>query len=416
MRFGHMSAIPTVEDLENNEVAMDETTAGTETAASDEFAAMLASDQAEVETSYDIAQRSIDIASNLDAIQASANEVVQSNSGAMTPSAAMMLSASMESICRVLKIESMPTVTHEAFTGTWSKKAATTQTLEALGETLKKAGQAVLNAIRNAMEAAKKFLVVIFANRTILEMRVKSLLAKVTKMDNSQAPSKSEINGSFVKGLSFMGRADYSTVTQILQSSDNINGLYGLGVSFIKDIRDNKIGDNLHSDFASFLRSTFGPPSVVIKNDSRDIEGYGAVVNSMSLSVNENDFTLNLVSNGHPQDLDSMETPKAFEMKAALTKALSVIQNLQKAESAFNTVRDLLKGIVRKLEMEYNRLRSAMGSEEHSARLELNKQARAAQAVLSKMIARLPGLVFTSVKYTCDWAAAGIRAYPVASK
>lgn len=416
MRFGHMSAIPTVEDLENNEVAMDETTAGTETAASDEFAAMLASDQAEVETSHDVAQRSIDIASNLDAIQASVNEVVQSNSGAMTPSAAMMLSASMESICRILKIESMPTVTHEAFVGTWSKRSATTQTMEALGETLKKAGHAVLNAIRNAMDAAKKFLSGIFANRAILEMRVKSLLAKVTKMDNSQAPSKNEITGSFVKSLSFQGKSDYSTVMQVIQTSENINGLYGLGVSFMKDIRDRKMGDNLHGEFASFLRDTFGYPAVRLKDESREIDGYGAVINSMSLSVNEETFTLNLVTNGSTQHLESMDTPKVFEMKAALTKALVVIQNLRKAEAAYNTVGDLLKGIVRLLENEYNRLRSAMGSEEHSARMELNKQARAAQAVLSKMIARLPGLVFMSVKYTCDWAAAGIRAYPMASK
>jgi len=414
MRFGEMT-VPTVENLQDQEIASDETTEGTETAADDEFASELASDQAEMETSHDVAQRSIDIASNLDAIQASANEVVR-DTGAFTPSAAMMTSATMESICRSLGIEYKPPVTMEAFAGTWSKKAATTSTMEAIVDTLKKAGNAVLEAIRRAMEAAKKFLSGIFANRALLEMRVQSLLRKVSKMDNGMTPKKSEISGSFVPRLSFHGRSDYSAVMQIMQSSESINGLYGLGVSFMKDIRDKKINENLHGEFASFLRDSFGGAVAHVKADGGEIDGYGAVIGSMSLAVDEEKFTLFLIPNGDAKELNETSTPKVFEMKAALTKALSVIQNLRKAEAAYNTVGDLLKGIMRALETEYNRLRSAMGSEEHSARLELNKQAKAAQSILSKMIARLPGLVFMSVKYVCDWASAGIRAYPVASK
>lgn len=416
MRFNDLVLIPTNEDIQDTEVSLDETTEGTETAAEDEFDSELASDQAAVESSHDVAQRSIDIASNLDALQASAAEVVRNNEGALTPSAAMMLSASMESICGLLKIDYTPLATTETFSSTWSKRAATTQTMEGLMDTMKKAGQAVIEVIKKALEAAKRFLSGIFANRTLLEMRVKSLSGKVAKLNNGSAPKEAEITGSFAKRLSFKGKSDYSSVMQILNTSNEINGLYGLGVSFIKDIRDKKMDSDMHQEFGSFLGKTFGQPSVSIDVNGKTIEGYGAVIGSMSMGVSEENMNLFLVANGNTSELESMETPKVFEMKAALAKAISVIQGLIKAESSFNTVTDMLKGIIRTVETEYNRLRSAMGSEEHSARLAINKQAKLAQSVLSKMIARLPGLVFMSVKYVCDWVNAGIRAYPMATK
>ncbi len=416
MRFNEILSQPSNEGLgdqaipDDQEIAEDETVTGTEAAADDEMMSELKSDQVQAQSSLDTAKRSIDIASNLDAVEAAANQVIQSNQGALTPSAAQMLSSTIESIMGSLDLEYKPVASLEAFSSTWSKKAVSESTMESLSESIKEIGVSVIRAIKNAITTAFNFLMNLFKNRNILHHRLKTQSKVLNDLiSSSTTKPNTDISGSFIKGMSYKGV--FSPYT-ILDDTSGLNRVYKEVLDVIKALRDGKMDPDVERSLEQSLRKNFGYSIETIKTiDGRQEIIYGALVGSQSFFV-DNHFSLRVSPNGIigrvPESIPVMDLCDLIAMNS---EAQRHIRDLIDIEKTSDTISDMLKGFVRNIEIEYGRLRGAMGNDEYQKRTRINDQAKKIQSVLSTSIVRIPNFAFMAIKTTHDLIDANIRAY-----
>lgn len=364
----------------------------------------------EVEKSHQEVNRLESAAKMLDEIQTEANNMVIAE-GTLTPAAASVITQTMESIYKSLNIEKPSVPTVEAFKSTWSKRDASRICLESLKSGSASVLSRIIEGFKNALKFITNFLITVFKNRAVLEKHIQKLITRTGKLLKEDVKtSEKEVSGRFAHGLQFGPDSDISTAYRILYTAEASVGFFSECNQIIQDVRDMRPTAD-QTDAISKFYSSIG--ITVVKLNDKTIEVAGAFPNAKSIynsgKVDELAFMTN-ISEGHPI-VNKMPVMSLVETETILKLALSVIKRLRTAESTSNRITDAVKGIIRRIEHQYNALRGAMGSETHASRANTYEHSFKIQKFLTGLVSRIPSTVFNSVKYIGDYATACLNTY-----
>lgn len=403
------------ESAEHSALGEDEVTGNDEAAALDEQAQEIQSTDQALDGQDQSLNTAFNAADELNEIQAAAQNMA-AQGGALSPASASIVETTMESIMKRLGIEPVAFPTVEAYSSTYGRRDATRLTMEGLADASKRAWDRLIAMLKELMSSVLGFLERAFQNRALLEKRILQLKARAKNIQSDWSRKSETVRGPFVRALTFRAEASEDTTWDIINTSRALAGGFGLGVKTINEIRDSKIpGDaadiRILKDFMeTALR---GNLQFSVKDGSEYTELFGALPNGMSLGFRESlgpDAIYYHTNRGK-----TVETPSEMEalddsaITPLLNAGLDVLRQLKDLESRSGGLVDAVRGVIRNLENEYARLRSAMGSEDHTKRYAAQRRARAVQTILTKIIGRFPSTIFMSVKHTADYCEASIR-------
>lgn len=346
----------------------------------------------------------------LDEIQVEANNMVVAE-GTLSPAAASVITQTMESIYESLNMEKPVVPTTEAFKSTWSKRDASRVCLESLETGRKSIASRIIDGLKAALKFAANFLITVFKNRALLEKHIQKLISRTEKLSNDDATSsEKEVSGRFTHGLQFGSESNIETAKRILDTADASIGFFSECNQIIQDVRDMRPTAN-HTDAVSKFYGNI--INTVVKLDGKDVDVSGAFPNAKSIYnsgiVGELSFMTN-ISEGQPI-VNRMPVMSLTETETILKQALNVIKRLRVAESASNRITDAVKGIIRRIEQQYNALRGVMGSTSHASKANTYELSFKLQKFLTGLVSRIPSTVFNSVKYIGDYANACLNTY-----
>ena len=350
------------------------------------------------------------VADQLDELQNSAQEAVASDS-TLTKAGAVAVQASLESIMSSLGLKAPARVTLEAFSGRWSQQDATSLTMEGIFSAVKAVGAKILEAIKGAWSIASNFLSNILKNRTLLGVYLKSLQKKVADK-GTWVIDKPSLATKVAHTLQVGGVSDVNSTVSILNNSVRLMDAYDDATDIIKKVRDGKLAGDPIAAFYQTMGANAGWSVGSATINDQDVDLYLALPSAMSIAfVQEHGLTelrYYTNQNGHPRN-DEIAALTPYSMASVLKRAQSALDALWKAESRTNTLRDAISGILRRFEMEYSRLRSAMGSDTHSQKLAINRQGRAIEKTITKVVARFPAMVFTAIRSACEYVSLSLK-------
>lgn len=363
-----------------------------------------------IEKQGDTVQSFFKAADELDAIQQSVDSSIK-KTGSISPVSAEIIETTIESIFKDLDIARPVIPSNEAFSGTWTKKAASAATLESLEKSNESVGSKLIDMLRKIFESVMSFLAGLLRNRALLERHIRKLLERANKMQGDWTRKSDKIEGFFAHKLQIGDKADFSTVNRILTTAGHSVEIFDTLTKSIADIRDGRGGDDPGQDAINKLKSIVGKSTSTIEYEGKTTECYGAYPRNRALVIDDSgdSFNVAMVARKVGDLLPDMAAPDLKEIKSGLTTALSTIEKLRAVEGKVNRLKDMLSGFLRTLETKYQQLRGAMGSEEHAAKAKLAKEAKVVQTFVSKLAGKFPGETFSAVRNVGDWALAGMR-------
>ncbi|MNM62860.1 phiKZ-like phage internal head protein [compost metagenome] len=167
---------------------------------------------AESEQGADDVQELGDISEGLESIMVSMEAAMQD--GGLNPQAALFMQHAVQGYTRRLGLSaSAITPSLESFGGQSGQAAATTISMEGVGETLKKIWLAIKNAVSKAIQAVKNFFAKIFGGVAKLKSRADALEKQVSELS---ADGKGKMKVPNANTLRFKGK---------VQIGDILNGL-----------------------------------------------------------------------------------------------------------------------------------------------------------------------------------------------
>lgn len=370
--------------------------------------------QAEVElmTAQEASTKAIDLASSLDELESSTQKIVDENAGSLPVPAATIAQASMESIMACLGISYKPAVTLESLRGTYSKKAATAATLESFKDNIKKAFDAVISAIKNTVSAVFGFVASLINSKSAIEKVLKDNLNKLKAISKEGTKAKvPQIYGSFIDKLTVSGNLDPD---KVISDTEKLTHLYSSMSDTIKELRDRGgLPDGVETRVSKTLDDLFSSDTRAIKKpDGKYITVYGHFAGDAGVFVGENGYTLQILHGRNDYSaMTPINTPAINDTISLTEKTIALLNKMNSIENQLDTVKSLVLGMLRGLENEYNRLRSAMGSEEHEKRTLAFKKAKDLQKVMNGSITRIPLLVIQACKVVAALSSAVCLAY-----
>lgn len=429
MRFNDLSGRYTAESLEQDQVDIsDNNNEGSQEQSQeviDESSAqadqLVSESHVELLSASEASEKAVNIAASLDELESATVAIAEANGGVLPATSAAMLDASMESIMKTLGLGYKPAVTMEALKGTYSKKVATEQTLESMMTSIKNAGQAIISTIKKALQAAFNFLGNIFKSRRFLRVKLIHQKVELQEMIKKGAIIKTPVvEGYFVGRLSYK---DTFSPVNVIYDSSLLATMYEKVNETVRSLRDGNIIDYDYEEAERYLNRFFGFNTILIKtSDGGSITGYGALVGQTSLIVRipkeghqGSLFSLAPNCSVSSNKVQSTNTPTPSELLDVIEESIRCIDKLISVEKSANTIRDSITGFIRNLEAEYTRLRSAMGSEHHIRKDNINKEAKLVQSLLTNSISRFPNMIYMAAKYGSEMAQACMRQYEIKS-
>lgn len=169
----------------------------------------------EAEQGSDDASELGEISEGLESIMISMESAMQD--GGLNPQAALFMQHAVQGYTRRLGLQaSQITPSLESFGGASGQAAATTISMEGIGETLKKIWVAIKNAVSKAIQAVKNFFAKIFGGVAKLKTRSDALKKSVAELDKEEGGSMNVPNANTLR---FKGKADIGSILAGLKAT-----------------------------------------------------------------------------------------------------------------------------------------------------------------------------------------------------
>ncbi len=176
--------------------------------------------EGEVEEQGDNVEELGEISEGLESILISMESAMQD--GGLNPQAALFMQHAVQAHVGRLGLEASDvTPSMESFGGASGQAAATTISMEGIGETLKKIWLAIKNAVSKAIQAIKNFFSKIFGGVSKLKTRSDALKKAVSDLTEEKGDKIKVPNANTLR---YKGRADTSSVIAGLEATHKIAG------------------------------------------------------------------------------------------------------------------------------------------------------------------------------------------------
>lgn len=176
--------------------------------------------EGEVEEQGDNVEELGEISEGLESILISMESAMQD--GGLNPQAALFMQHAVQAHVGRLGLEASDvTPSMESFGGASGQAAATTISMEGIGETLKKIWLAIKNAVSKAIQAIKNFFAKIFGGVSKLKTRSDALKKAVSDLTEEKGDKIKVPNANTLR---YKGKADISSVIAGLEATHKIAG------------------------------------------------------------------------------------------------------------------------------------------------------------------------------------------------
>ncbi|MNU54533.1 phiKZ-like phage internal head protein [compost metagenome] len=170
---------------------------------------------AEAEQGSDDVQELGEISEGLESIVLSMESAMQD--GGLNPQAALFMQHAVQGYTRRLGLHaSQITPSLESFGGASGQAAATTISMEGIGETLKKIWVAIKNAVSKAIQAVKNFFAKIFGGVAKLKTRSDALKKAVAELEKEEGDKMNVPNANTLR---YKGKADIGSIVAGLKAT-----------------------------------------------------------------------------------------------------------------------------------------------------------------------------------------------------
>lgn len=395
--------MPGQENAEPNDPKINELTMNTEVdeaAAKDEAETQVTDFNRSLKESSKVTNDLDNAASLLDDLQDTGNALIKEK-GALTPVAAEIMATSLESIYKNLDIPRPVMPSMETFGGTWSKKDASRLTMEAIAE----AKPGIIGSLIERVAAMAKYVANFFKglmmNHGILIKALKKKEDRLLDVKNNSSMKSDHLTGRHVSAFQFGTAVSYETVNRVLSTASASVDYYDYVNAAIQSIRDSRDPDK---DLGKLDTIVGRVASTEIDINGKRETIYGAYPNGKSLYLKLGEdyrsrvsFATNIPDGG--ERIDTMKALTPSECGVIVRLALRTMESFSKVENRFKTLSNAIDGILRSIKGEWNRLRSAMGSESHTKEVELRARVTALQSYLSELVGRLPSQIYSACNH-----------------
>jgi len=187
--------------------------------------------EAEFEEQGDNVEELGEISEGLESILISMESAMQD--GGLNPQAALFMQHAVQAHVGRLGLEASDvTPSMESFGGASGQAAATTISMEGIGETLKKIWQAIKNAVSKAIQAIKNFFAKIFGGVGKLKSRHEALKKAVKEIKEEKGDKIKVPNANTLR---YKGKADMSSIIA------GLNATLSVGSAEIKGLIDSAV-------------------------------------------------------------------------------------------------------------------------------------------------------------------------------
>lgn len=333
-----------------------------------------------------------------------AEETMQT--GGMSPAEAKLLEVTHESIMysigmshRTTGMSQSPILSLESYSQSGTKGAATVATMEKLGETLKKIGSRIIEALKAALDKVMGFISGLMRNRTLMEKHLRNLESRVKSIDTSKQEKSKERISAGASALSVGGEASVGTAEKVIKGAMELVGAAETMSNFIGS-------DKSAEEAAATVRSAAARVKTVSGGRTLKVED-GA----------EGVVTLAFTEGKTAKDIAAPNKDEMLRLLGSAQKALKELQGFEKTQNKF---KDGVANLIKRLSEVKDVVRSKVGNDEskakHAASADVKKKARQAQAILTKAGGSLPAAAFQAIKGVADYVSAGVSNYKAAGE
>lgn len=404
--------IPNAEpnDQKVNELASNTIETGEEGAAEDEVETQAENFDKALDNSTKASTDLDNAAQTLDELQDSANNIVVAD-GAISPVGSEIISQTLESIRKSLGLDKAAIPTIEAFKGKWSKKDASRVTMEKISGTKSDIVTRVISTMKSLFDTVVNFLMNLFKSKAVLEFKIKRQISRLAGLTKVTGFKSQELRGPEVSAFQYKNAVDLYTINKILDTADICIDYYNDINKAINSIRDSRLPDE---DIRKVETKLGRATQTTITFSGEPVELYGAFINGKSLAyddIGDGRVKVKFFTN-IPEGtarISSMNALASNEISQCLNKALAITKHFREVESKFNTIRDAIRGVIRKIEAEYGNLRAAMGNADYIHDSKIREKASNIQSYLTNLVGRIPNQIFSACSHTADLAKLAIN-------
>lgn len=336
----------------------------------------------------------------LDDLQATGEDIVKEK-GALTPVAAEIMATSLEGIFYNLDIPAPAMPTMEAFGGTWTKRDASRLTLEAISQAKPGIIASLIERVKAIAKYIANFIKGLLANHGILIRALKRREKQLSKLTHAATKKSDKLTGRHVSAFQYGTAVSYGTVMDVLSTASATVNYYDYVNAAIQRIRDSR---NPEDDLGKVETIVGRVTSTDVDLNGEKVKVYGAYPNGKSLRMEAGSdyrarvsFVTNIPDGG--ERIDVMNALTVGECWSVVGSALRTMEAFDKIENRFKTLSNAVDGILRAINNEWLRLRSAMGSDYHKAEVELRARVSAIQSYLSELVGRLPSQIYSACSH-----------------
>lgn len=332
--------------------------------------------------------------------------------GGMSEKEAELLEISHESILSSLGMghrttthTSNPVPSLESFGSEVSRGSATLVTVESLKDTGKTIISKIVAALKAAWNTVSNFIAGLLRNRAVMARHLDNLEAKVKAIPADAKPAKDSFKTA-AAALSVAGKADVSTAKKILMTA---KGLVNASIT-------------ISGAFGAAADSKGAVTTIkaAVQRLPKRGSDFGDLTHGRTIAVKTEDDYVTLEVKDSGAKAESIEAPSKAQMLDLISDAKARLTELRAAEKLAPGFKDVVEKITKRLSEVKDQVRSKVGSDEskaeHSASAEAKKNARLAQAMMSKAGGTFPGAAYQAVKAVADYVTAGVNNHKAEAK
>lgn len=325
----------------------------------------------------------------------------------------------------------------ESYGSKHTRLAATKVGSEGIGETLKKAWQAIMEGIKRVWENIKAFFGGLFKSRSSLKEYIEKLEERLDAIPASAKPKEKNLKIGAAKAFVINGKSDKKTAETICKNAGMLEamatqvmaGVFGLLEAVMKSSSYNTVQE--FDKAVSDASNTFDGKSRPNKNGFAEVKyngpgdkpkdtvfagyflngqslAYTHVQTNMGNNVVEHDLDLKLVKNtkDEPSEIEALEKPDCSRFISEMLDGLKALDKFEKVKSELDKAADLAT----KTAEQFSKVAGA--AEEDDAKKKINnkamKQLKQANGLLMRVGQSFPGMIYNSIKALADYTAASI--------
>lgn len=393
--------------------------------------------QTEVEDMTAAIESAIDEAGNLEEIEDTLEESVESGEG-VSEDTARVVDVAVESMRLRLQMpesirSSRIVPSLESFGSTASRLTATQIALEGIVDTLKKVWETIKRVAAQVWEKIKSFLTGLFRSTGMLKKHLEALKAKASAVSAGAKPAKDKLDSkSLALSLGDGKAANLSTANEMAGNAEKIldasasftQGLNKNAAEIIRALGSDNNYNIKADDLLSIVKDSFSKLPVV--KDEKDKTTYGPFsgdkVFTLEIKSEGNDTAINFAMAKGESKLTEIEALNKSQLDGAIARALALVKVLEdrnKISGAADKASKLLQQVIDKGISIVGSADKAMASDSEAGKealAERSKQHKQAQksvrtfiGLSSRINSSFPGIAFSTAKAMADYVSLSIN-------